>query len=389
MNIRILGLFILLCFQQLYSQQLSSQAEVSVISIGPGTSLNDAFGHNIFRIRDRANNLDVGYDYGRFPFNEPGFYLNFAQGKLNYSIGKSKYKDLEGFYIWQNRTITEQVLNLTLEEKQAILNFLVNNYKPENRDYLYDFFFDNCATKMKDVLQDVLNNNIIFHEPKNFKPQTFRHLIRGKVPANSWGSVGIDLALGSVIDQQATLEEHMFLPAYIQTFFSEATIGERKLVKREKTVYQEKPNPSSTDFLWSPLVIFSIISLIMLGITYSDYKKQTRNKILDVTLLLVTTLLGILILLLWFATDHQTAAYNYNLLWAFPLNGLLLWQIAKKQPKTWIIPFMKFLVIMGVLMAFHWTIGVQEFAPALIPFFIALLLRYIYLISYFKKQLES
>lgn len=388
MNIRILGLFLVLGFHQVFSQQLSTQAEVSVITIGPGTSLNDAFGHNIFRIRDRANGLDVGYDYGRFPFNEPGFYLNFAQGKLNYSIGKSKFQDLKDFYIWQNRTITEQVLNITLEEKQALLNYLITNYKPENRDYLYDFFFDNCATKIRDVLQVVLNNNITFHEPENFKPQTFRSLIRDKVPANSWGSVGIDLALGSVIDQQATAEEHMFLPAYIQAFFSQATIGNRKLVKSEETIYQEKPNPSNLDVLWSPLIMFSIISVIMLGITYSDFKKQTRNKILDATILIITTLLGILILLLWFATDHQATAQNYNLLWAFPLNVVLAWHINKTNPRPWVLKFLKFLVIMLFLMSFHWIIGIQVFAPALIPLLVALFVRYSYLIIYFKQRVE-
>ncbi len=389
MNFRFLGLLLFLGLQNVCGQQLSSQAEISVLTIGPGTALNDAFGHNIFRIRDRANDLDVAYDYGRFPFNEPGFYLNFAQGKLNYSIGKSKYKDIKDFYIWQNRTIEEQVLNLTLEEKQKLLDYLQNNYKPENREYLYDFFFDNCATKIKDVLQIVLNNQITFHEPGNFQPQTFRCLIRDKVPANTWGSVGIDLALGSVIDQQATPEEHMFLPSYIHTFFNTATIGDRKLVQSKKTMYQEKPVETNTDVLWSPLVIFGILGFLILGMTYLDVKTQKRRKILDAVLLILTALLGILILLLWFATDHQATAQNYNLLWAFPLNGILAWQIAKQQPKMWIIPFMKFLVIMLALMSFHWIIGVQAFAPAMIPFFIALLVRYVFLINYFNKKLNS
>ncbi|TYB77015.1 lipoprotein N-acyltransferase Lnb domain-containing protein [Bizionia myxarmorum] len=388
MYTRILVLALALCFQNVFSQQLSSQAQISVITIGPGTSLNDAFGHNVFRILDRANDLDVGYDYGRFPFNEPGFYLNFAQGKLNYSIGKSKYQDIKDFYIWQNRSIQEQVLNLTAEEKQAVFNYLLNNYKPENQDYLYDFFFDNCATKIRDVLQTAVGNKITFHEPDNFQPQTFRRLIREKVSTNSWGGVGIDLALGSVIDQQATAEEHMFLPSYIHTFFAKATIGDRQLVSKENIVYQEKPTASTSNFLWSPWVIFSILGLIIMGITYSDYKKQRQSKTLDGILLISTTLIGILILLLWFATNHQTTVQNYNLLWAFPLNGILAWQILKEKPKAWIIPFLKFLVILLTLMTFHWIVGVQVFAPAQIPFLLALLIRYLFLINFFNRKLE-
>ncbi|EGV44242.1 DUF4105 domain-containing protein [Bizionia argentinensis JUB59] len=388
MNYRYLFLFLALSFQNVWTQNLSSQAQISVVTIGPGASLNDAFGHNVFRILDRANDLDVGYDYGRFPFDEPGFYLNFAQGKLNYSIGKSKYNDIKDFYIWQNRTIKEQVLNLSSEEKQAIFDYLKNNYKPENREYLYDFFYNNCATKIRDVLQVVTNKEIIFPEPDNFQPQTFRSLIREKVPTNLWGSVGIDLALGSVIDQQATAQEHMFLPDYIHVFFSEATLGSKKLVSSEKIIYQEKPTEASLDILWSPFVVFTIIGLLIIGITYSDFKKQKRSKILDTILLISTMLIGIMVLLLWFATDHQTTAQNYNLLWAFPLNGILAWQIAKRQPKAWVIPFLKFLVIILALMSFHWTIGVQVFAPALIPLLLALLMRYLFLINYFNRKLN-
>ncbi|MFD2550412.1 DUF4105 domain-containing protein [Bizionia sediminis] len=375
----------MLCLHTMWGQTLSKQAEISVLTIGPGPALNDAFGHNAFRIKDRANDLDVTFDYGRFPFNEPGFYLNFALGKLNYSIGKSNFKEVKEFYTWQNRRIEEQVLNLTPQQKQTLFNYLLNNNKPQNRAYQYDFFYDNCATKMRDVLKIVLKDSLIFNTPSTLKPHTFRSLIREKVPTNTWGSLGIDIALGSLIDQAIVPENYMFLPEYIHTFFSNAKVGSKALVVSKETLYTPKPQAKSSGFLWSPYAVFGFISIVILWLTYADFKNQKRQKTLDILLLTTTTFVGILVLFLWFGTDHQATAYNYNLLWAFPLNGLLAWQLVRNRPKAWVIPFLKFLVIMLVLMVFHWVVGVQNFAYALLPLVIALAVRYVYLIQFFSK----
>lgn len=389
MKIRILLFLFLVFIQSISAQKLSSESEISVVTIGPGSSLNDAFGHNVFRISDPINHLDIAYDYGRFPFNEPGFYLNFARGKLNYSIGKSNFKDVKDFYIWQNRTILEQVLNISIEEKQAIFEYLKTNYIPKNREYLYDFFYDNCATKIKDVLQVNLDSSISFQDPKEFKAQTFRKLIQQKLDFNSWGSVGIDIALGSIIDRTATAEEHMFLPEYIHTFFSLATFGnqDNNLVESEKILYQAKETKDVNHFLASPLFIFILMAFFIIFITYKDFKANKRSHYLDVIICLFTGVIGIFLLLLWFATDHSATAQNYNLLWACPLNLILIWSLKRK--KSWIIRFLKFLVIMICLMVFHWLVGIQVYAYTLIPLILALLIRYLYLIRFYKREFPT
>jgi hypothetical protein len=205
-NIKLL-LFSFFCIQvTVFAQHitLSPNAEVSVITVGPGTSLNDAFGHNAFRIKDQSLGLDLAYGYGEYDFDAPNFYLKFAQGKLNYLLSRIEFNRFYSFYVYQNRTMQEQVLNLSPSEKQKLFDYLQNNYKPENRRYLYDFFFDNCATKMRDVLEANIDSDITFNTPDGFEPKTFRKLIHEHVNRNSWGSLGIDLALGSIIDKQAT-----------------------------------------------------------------------------------------------------------------------------------------------------------------------------------------
>ncbi len=368
---------------------LSNETKISVITVAPGSSLNDAFGHNAIRINDPIKNLDISFDYGRFDFEAPNFYLNFARGKLNYSIGASNYYDFFKFYKWQNRTVEEQVLNLTQKQKQNLYDYLVNNYQPQNRNYLYDFFYDNCATKIKDVLNQATNNTIQFNTPKDFKPKTFRTLIQDKLDWNSWGSLGIDIALGSVIDQKATAEEHMFLPAYIHEFFDGATFKKNNepVVSQSKIVYQQSNAPKSNYFFISPLVIFGLVGLFILIITYKDFKRNQRTKWLDITLFSITGIIGLVILFLWFATDHKATHQNYNLLWACALNLFVLGQVYRKTPKHWFIKYLKFLVILLCLLTLHWIIGVQVFAFALIPLLIALLIRYIYLLKYFNHKL--
>src|SRR5690606_22569898 len=141
------------------SVKLSPRAEISIITCGPGEELYSSFGHSAFRVKDPALKLDFAYNYGTFDFNKPNFYIKFAQGKLLYELSVSYFEDFVYNYKIEGRWVKEQVLNLSQDEKNQLFNFLNINAQPENKEYLYDFFFDNCSTKIRDVLEEVLNNN--------------------------------------------------------------------------------------------------------------------------------------------------------------------------------------------------------------------------------------
>ncbi|MBT8243758.1 MAG: DUF4105 domain-containing protein [Winogradskyella sp.] len=368
--------------------QLSPQAEVSVLTFSPSTNLNDAFGHNAFRIKDRNLGLDVVYGYGGYDFEAPNFILKFAQGKLNYLITKKNFSETLQTYSYYDRTIEQQKLNLNSAQKQKLYNYLINNYKPKNRRYLYDFFYDNCATKIRDVTNIIVNQSISYTTTSN-EETTFRNLIHEQVGRNTWGSLGIDIALGSLIDRTITIEEKMFLPKYIYKNFETAKINNTQpLVSSTNTIYKSRENKSYTSnvFITSPIVIIGLLSAMILSITYRDYKSHKRTKWLDFIIFGVTGITGVLLLFLWFGTNHIATGYNYNLLWAFPLNLLALVQVYKNSVKNWFRSYLKFTVIMLCLMTMHWIIGVQIFAFALLPLLVALLTRYIYIISFFKKQ---
>ena len=387
-NFSFLLLFLFFTTGNAQKKQLSVNAEISVLTIAAGPDLNNAFGHSAFRIKD--NDFDVIFDYGRFDFNAPNFYLNFVKGKLNYALGSNNFIDFLNYYTQENRSVKEQVLNLTGPEKQRVFNFLLNNYKPENRNYLYEFFFDNCATKIRDVLQETLNHKVTFNPSKTFKNKSFRQLIHGNLIRNSWSCFGIDLALGAVIDKRATVNEHLFLPKYVHAFFKKATIkgSNKNLVKQSHTLNKVNTRVSSNNIITSPLVVFSIMGLIIIYISYINFKTNTRSRWLDIAIFSITGFVGIIILLLWFATNHLGTHNNYNLLWAFAGNVLVLNQVFKPKPSIWFMGYLKLLAIMLCLLTVHWISGVQIYAVGLAPLLIALFIRYLFLIKFYNSKVK-
>ena len=178
----------------------------------PGNSLVDSFGHSAIRVNDNSIGVDFAFNYGTYDFNAPNFYGNFAKGKLLYVLSVSRFSDFLRYYTNQNRSVKEQILNLSLKEKQDYFNYLRNNAKPENRGYLYDFFYDNCATKLRDVSKDVLKSKVEFnYDFANGEDYTMRGLIHKYSNTQPWGTFGIDLALGAVIDKKATPRNICFL----------------------------------------------------------------------------------------------------------------------------------------------------------------------------------
>ncbi|MFC7356886.1 DUF4105 domain-containing protein [Jejudonia soesokkakensis] len=376
----------------LYAQYIpiSEDSEISILTVGPGEALYDKFGHSAFRVKDNTLGYDIVYNYGTYDFETPNFYTKFAQGKLLYELSFYNYEQFLASYKRQNRWIKEQVLELSLSDKEAVFNFLQNNAKDENKAYKYDFFFDNCATRMRDVLKEVLGDRLQYNDSFVEEQYTFRELIQKNVHCNSWGSLGMDVATGAVTDRDATAWQYQFLPNYVYQAATTATLDAngktQPLVKETNFLFKNNPVTHRSNYLLSPLFIFSVISIWVLWITFRDLKRETRSRFLDAGLLFITGVVGIILALLWFATDHSATANNYNLLWAFPFSILVTAAIAKRNPKAWVSRYIIFLLLLFLLLTIHWITGVQEFAIGLLPLFMALAIRYIYVVYYLKRK---
>ena len=381
-------LFILFSFvSKAQNIQLSPQAEISVITCGPGyNELYETFGHSAFRVHDIPNKIDKVYNYGTFNFNTPNFYLKFTQGKLLYDLGVYPFGAFLQSYHRENRWVKGQVLDLTTNEVQKVFDFLENNAKPENRSYKYDFFFNNCSTKLYDVLEKVLGKKIEFDNNFDKHKYTHRDLIYQYTTYLPWSSFGIDLALGSVIDRQATSKEYMFLPDYVFNAFAKININEngkvKPIVKRTEEILLNQGEKIENNTILKPFFVFSILALIVILFTIKDYKNNQRNKVLDTILFIVTGFIGIVVLLLWFATDHSATANNFNILWAFAPNLIFAFIINKDRLMSYYYIF-TLLALLDILVIL-WVFKFQVFAIGLIPILIALYTRYIYLWIYFK-----
>ncbi|NQY28896.1 MAG: DUF4105 domain-containing protein [Flavobacteriaceae bacterium] len=381
-------LFFLLSFLT-FSQSIpySDNTVISVLTCGPGDDLYSKFGHSAFRIQDFNKHYDVVYNYGVFDHKKPNFYLNFVKGKLYYRLDKVPYNYFYQLYQNENRAVKKQVLNLSLEQRKKLITFLENNAKTENATYQYDFFYNNCATKIRAVLDEVFPNKIVIKDDHITTSFTMRDLINNNVSHNTWSNVGINIALGSVIDVKATTDEYQFLPKYIFEAFNNASIQNTPLIKETSTILAI--NNSKVDkqgfSILSPYCILSILSLLIIWITFTDFKKNKRNKTLDFILLFITGLTGVFSLLLWFATDHTTTANNLNILWAFAPNLIIAFITLSKKTQKWISNYFKLLIALLIFLMLAWIFKIEAFAYGMTPIFLALGVRYFYLYKYFKS----
>jgi len=371
-------------------QLLTKNASISAITCGPGSQLFTSFGHSAFRVKDPVLGIDKIYNYGTFDFNAPNFYLNFAKGKLVYQLGTSDTGRFLRVYNYEKRWVKEQVLNIPSEKTQAFYNFLENNAKPENKDYYYDFFYDNCSTKLEEVINTILGSSIQYSNDHLKSNKTHRDLIADYTQEHLWGKFGIDLALGSVIDKRATFDEYRFLPDYMMQAIANTTItnnGETMpFVKKTQQLLHPFPKTTS-GFELTPLLLFSIILLIVTLITYRDFNKKKRTKLLDFLLFFGTGAIGVVVLLLWFATDHTATYKNLNFLWAFAPNLIIAFLLLKTTFKKWLkYYFLAILLLLDTLLVI-WFIDFQSFNTALIPMILALYVRYIYL--FFNSKLTT
>lgn len=360
--------------------ELSPLSEISVLTCGPGDDLYTSFGHSAFRVQDRTLGIDAVYNYGTFDFNPPWFYLEFTQGKLIYSLGRQRMERFLAEYKYYNRWVNENKLNLSLEERNKLFQFLEHNYLPENRDYRYDFFYDNCATKIWDVLKENFDNQLTFNPNYIEEQYTFRELIHQNLEFNSWAAFGIDLALGSVIDKEATPQEHMYLPVYIMKQLTHATLNGEPLSDKTTAVFKPVRENKNPNFFASPLFWLPLILVLGLAITYNDFRKQRRTKWLDFSLFFITGLAGLLLFHLWFLTEHTTTVGNFNLLWVFPLNLIVaFYMISKKPLPVWIAKYLLLLLVLLGATLLVWLLKVQVFSPMIIPLLILLVVRYLFL----------
>lgn len=315
------------------------------------------------------------FNYGTFNFDEPDFYLKFVRGKLPFYLSVDDFNNFIAEYEQENRGVTEQVLNLTCYQKNKIYALVNENMMGPNRRYKYDITFDNCTTRLRDLIEKGTDSSVRFQSNTN-KKLTFRDLIYVYLNNGDkqWSKLGIDILLGSRMDVVATPYQQMFLPDYLMNNLDSSTVNSAPLVSDKNPVVKTSHDFHTKDNLTHPFFLFVCLFVIIAFLSFS--KNKPVQKILasfDGFLIFITGLLGILILFMWFGTDHIMCRDNYNLLWAWPMNVVAAFYIhsTRKWARIYFLIYGIFLLLLFVF----WQIIPQHFNTALIPIFLILILR--------------
>ncbi len=384
-KLRLILCFYVVLLSAAQAQTLSPQAQISLITCSPGDELYSMYGHSAIRVADPLLGVDYVFNYGTFDFDTPNFYGKFVRGKLNYQLSAANFPDFLASYQYHNRSVYEQVLNLTPSQKSGVLRFLQTNYQPENREYLYDFFFDNCATRIRDVFKNILRDSLQFDNQVARKNQSFRQIVGMYQNPFPWADFGVDLAMGVPSDRKAKAPEYMFIPDYLADGFAKATVqtsgGQKPFARPVTTLFQANQPVNLPDSVFSPLYLCWF--LFGLGLLYTgwQYTRKRRGYMVDSILFGLIGILGAVLLFLTTGTDHKAFAKNLNLLWAIPLHLPVAFLLLRKKKSPFLKTYFLFTAVLMVVLVLAWRWLPQEYHPAFLPIVLLLAVRagYIYL----------
>lgn len=371
----LLMLLLFLIFQsRLHAQFLSSEATVSILTCNPGTEVYSMYGHTAIRVADPAIGIDAVFNYGVFSFESPNFMYRFAKGQTDYLLIGQKFESFIKEYKQDQRSVYEQVLNLSPEGKNKLFEALIENAKPRNREYRYNFFKDNCATRVRDMIETNGGRTVSFEDSHPTK--TYRDLIKEFHHSFRWIDLGIDLLVGKKADQPVSSYGQMFLPEYLMEQFGKAVINTtgaaQPLVLETRTVV-EYPNPKlKADLPW-PAITFGFLFLLITAISVRGYLRNSPTDRLDYWVLGLTGFAGLVIGWFTLFSEHPAMSTNYNLLWAFPAN--LFFALVWKN-KKWRIKTRFYFWLAGTLLLLSLVMG-QEFNPSVYFIILILLVRVI------------
>ena len=314
--------------------------EISLLTCQPHDEVYSLYGHTAIRFHDmrKGTAIDAAFNYGVFDFKKPFFALRFVFGLTDYELGAYPYNLFLGEYRHFGSMVTEQVLNLTSEEKARLREALGENLKPENNVYRYNYFYNNCTTKARDIIEQCISGKVEYAEREGYTP-TYREMVHEMTRNNPWAQFGNDVLLGIKADMKTNLRQQEFLPYNLMYDFDHAQIYEngqyRPLVKERRTAVPGGVQIRKNGFPLSPLVCAIIVLAIGLAIFFIEWKKRCTFIVWEVLLMVTTGIFGIILTLMLFS-QHPTVSLNLQFILLNPLPWFFLWPVIRaKKTSYW------------------------------------------------------
>jgi len=323
----------IVCFAEVFSQyaccqQLSSAARISLITYGPGDDdISSCFGHTEIRLVDPILGIDRNYSYGGFNHRSRWFIPKFLSGTLPYYVEIHPLGDVAYYYQQTNRSIREQLLNLSATQRQQLMAALEENHLPQNRYYRYKFYYDNCATRPRDMISYACGDSLRIPSRLPMTGKSYRDWMNAYLREQPWYQLGMNLAIGKASDQQTDGWQAMYLPDQLADQLRQATITQpngqvKPLIQREQTLFAaQKIARQPTPLVTNPNVVFTLLSLLVTGLTLRAYVNgKQADRWLDRLLFGVSGFFGWFLFLLWLIRDDGVTAWNPTLLYLMPLH---------------------------------------------------------------------
>jgi len=302
----------------LQAQSLSDEARISLMTCTPGAELYARYGHTAIRVCDPENDVDITFNYGIFDFDTEHFYWKFVRGETWYMLGASSTKWFMREYETEHRPVYEQVLSLTSEQRESIWQALVTNYEPENRYYLYNFVFDNCATRPYRLIADALGDSLV-SDYKGYTGDTYRNFIRHYTGAHTWSNAGINLLFGPKADRPMTNEERLFLPEELMLYIQSAHLRDGTAIVSKRIIGSFETPHTAWYASWEfGLALYWILLCL---ISLHDRFRRRWSWGVEVAVAIPYGALLIIVTFLTFFSCHPLVGFGWRLL-IIPLTHL-------------------------------------------------------------------
>jgi len=316
--------------------------EVSLLTCSPHEEIYSLYGHSALRWHDLHKEgphagEDWVFNWGIFNFNKPHFVLRFVFGLTDYELGTFPFSYFWPYYEQWGSSITEQVINLTNDEKRRVQKALAENLRAENRIYRYNFFYDNCSTRPRDIILHHIEGKVEFHEREGFAP-TYREMVRQCNRNHDWSRFGNDLLLGVKADLKSSREEQEFLPENLMHDFATAQVyhegNYRPLVKQQRQIVAPGVQIVERDFPVTPTACALLLLIFSVGMMWIEWRRKKTFKWWDVTLMTVQGLAGCILFVMIFS-EHPTTSLNLNLLMLNPLPLFFIPAVIRRKHSRW------------------------------------------------------
>jgi hypothetical protein len=313
----------------------SGEAEVWLVTFGPGEIYWERFGHNAIWLRDPAAGLDHTFNFGYFDFEQEDFFSRFLRGRMLYfSIAQPAMREFE-YYSQHNRSIRTQKLDIGAEQFERIRDYLLNEIKPENRDYRYDYYLSNCSTRIRDVLDMAYDGALSSHAGAMPATLNFRDQTRRLTQMQFWYYLGLEIALGLPVDREVTRWDEMFIPMVLADELAAVTDAGGFQGQRPVLIDTMVFTPTSGGVPQTPGLTwyrYLLLGLLLTGLAWLSSRFMPPPWLAGICQgwVLINASIGTVLAALWFLTDHQVAGPNANLLLLNPLVMLALVPALKK-----------------------------------------------------------